>query len=41
MLEDRPVTLYLDTSSLAKLYVEERGSDEVRELLPNGPTERT
>ena len=28
-----PVTLYLDTSSLVKLYVEEAGSDDVRELV--------
>ena len=28
-----PVTLYLDTSSLVKLYVEEAGSGEVRELV--------
>jgi predicted nucleic acid-binding protein len=27
------VTLYLDTSSLVKLYVDETGGDEVRELL--------
>jgi predicted nucleic acid-binding protein len=27
------VTLYLDTSSLVKLYVEEPGSDAVRELV--------
>jgi predicted nucleic acid-binding protein len=27
------VTLYLDTSSLVKLYVEEPGSDSVRELV--------
>jgi len=27
------VTLYLDTSSLAKLYVEEAGSDDVRGLV--------
>jgi uncharacterized protein len=27
------VTLYLDTSSLIKLYVAERGSDEVRQLV--------
>jgi predicted nucleic acid-binding protein len=27
------VTLYLDTSSLVKLYVEEAGSDEVRALV--------
>jgi predicted nucleic acid-binding protein len=27
------VTLYLDTSSLVKLYVEEAGSDDVRELV--------
>ena len=27
------VTLYLDTSSLVKLYVEETGSDDVRELV--------
>ncbi len=30
--------LYLDTSSLVKLYVEEDGSDEVRELAGNGQT---
>jgi predicted nucleic acid-binding protein len=28
-----PVTLYLDTSSLVKLYVEEVGSDDVRDLV--------
>jgi predicted nucleic acid-binding protein len=28
-----PVTLYLDTSSLVKLYVEEIGSDDVRGLV--------
>ena len=28
-----PVTLYLDTSSLVKLYVEEAGSDDVRGLV--------
>jgi predicted nucleic acid-binding protein len=27
------VTLYLDTSSLVKLYVEEAGSDDVRDLV--------
>lgn len=27
------MTVYLDTSSLVKLYVEEAGSDEVRELV--------
>ena len=27
------MTLYLDTSSLVKLYVEEIGSDDVRELV--------
>jgi predicted nucleic acid-binding protein len=27
------VTLYLDTSSLVKLYVEEVGSDDVRNLV--------
>jgi predicted nucleic acid-binding protein len=27
------VTLYLDTSSLVKLYIEEAGSDEVRDLV--------
>jgi uncharacterized protein len=28
-----PVTLYLDTSSLVKLYVQETGSDDVRQLV--------
>lgn len=30
--------LYLDTSSLVKLYVEEEGSDEVRELVEEART---
>jgi predicted nucleic acid-binding protein len=35
------MTLYLDTSSLAKLYVEEPGSDEVRQDLSAASTGAT
>ena len=35
------MTLYLDTSSLVKLYVEERGSDEVRRDLGEADTGAT
>jgi predicted nucleic acid-binding protein len=35
------MTLYLDTSSLFKLYVEERGSDDVRQELADADTVAT